>query len=190
MTEAFSYNVKVEGISELLSKLQAATAGKVITRSLEQGGVFLAGWIKDNRLTGPRPRYLGVISGFLRSSISSSKAESVSGGWQVRIGTNKEYAPIHEFGFDGMVSVMSHMRKSSHQYSFKEYFARPGSLVAEQRTRTKKVRGGDGFVIGHTRMMHMPARPFLRPALQEPDNQTHIINILTENINKALESKK
>lgn len=88
----------VTQMKNLFEKLDSTSKPRVLKRSLDQSGKFLAGWIKSNRLTGPRPTFLGVITGRLRSSISSTKPTKTKLGYQIKIGTNVEYAPKHEFG--------------------------------------------------------------------------------------------
>jgi phage gpG-like protein len=138
MPEAFSYSIEIKGLEELMNKLTASVREDVIKRSLYQGGLLLAGWSKKNRLSGPRPQFLGVVTGRLRSSITASPTEHIGSEYRVRIDTNVEYGPTHEFG----------------------------SLSR-----------------------NIPARPFLRPALEDEGNRSMVLNILTENINLALENK-
>ncbi len=133
-----SYKIEIKGIKELIDKLENSVKPTIIKSSLTQGGALLTAWIKKNRLSGPRPRILGVKSGRLRSSISFSPATQNGNEYSTKIGTNVIYAPIHEFG------------------------GRIGK------------RG------------KMPARPFLRPSLQDEGNRKQILNILTKNISEAL----
>lgn len=98
MAEAYSYNIEIEGLPELINKLEASVRDDVINRSLYQGGLLIAGWSKANRLSGPRPQYLGVVTGRLRSSISAAPVEHIGNEYLERIGTNVEYGAIHEFG--------------------------------------------------------------------------------------------
>jgi len=167
MSESFSYNIEIKNLPELIAKLKASTAEKVIKKSLEQGGIVLAGWSAENRLTGPRPEFLGVVSNRLRSSIqntkdSVSRAEEIRDGYQVRIGTNVKYARIHEFG--GTINVTKKMRGFLH---YKGIHLRK-----------------------NTTNINIPARPFLRPALEDAGNQREVLNILLENLNKAINESK
>lgn len=138
MGESFSYSIKIKGLQELMNKLTASVRDDIISHSLYQGGLLLAGWSKANRLSGPRPQFLGVITGRLRSSITASQTEHIGSEYRVKIGTNVIYGPIHEFG---------------------------------------------DFSRG------IRPRPFLRPALEDEGNRQEILNILTENINQALENE-
>lgn len=132
------YTIELGGLKELIARLERSTRADVIKKAMNLSGIMLAGWSKKNRLTGPRPKYLGVVTGRLRSSIASGKTIETKDGYETKIGTNVVYARAHEFGYE------------------------PRNL---------------------------PARPFLRPSLADPGNRKQILNILTENINKALGEK-
>jgi phage gpG-like protein len=84
---------------------------------------------------------LHVRTGRLRRSIHADPV-TVS-GTQVQgiVGTNVEYAAIHEYGFSGVVSVRESLRTS--------------------------VLGNSFTVRAHTRNVHLPERSFLRSALTE-----------------------
>lgn len=142
-----TYSVKIEGIKKLLRKLDNAARDDVIRYSLHQGGIILAGWSAKNRLS-EKPgstQYLHTRSGRLKSSLlnitANTPTEKVGNAYIQKIGTNVEYARIHEFG---------------------------------------------GYA-GRNRAVRIPARPYLRPALANRENQQEVLNILTQNINKALE---
>ncbi len=96
---SMSFEINLNGQLALIKKLEGATQESVITRSMDQGGILLAGWSKKNRLSGPRPNILGVVTGRLRSSISSSKTVKEGNQYLTKIGTNVSYARVHEFGF-------------------------------------------------------------------------------------------
>jgi len=127
-----------ETLKRFYAKLDAMHQRKAITDALTLGGMNIAAWSQKNRLTGPRPKYLGVVTGRLRSSISVFSALSAKDQYEVRVGTNVNYARIHEFG---------------------------GAR-------------GRGF---------MPARPFLRPAIEDRDNQQTLLNLLSKHISEAVE---
>ncbi len=140
------FQVDITGIQKLINKLQASVKDAVIKQSLDLGGALLAGWSKKNRLTGPRPQYLGVVTGRLRSSIAFTKTQHEGNTYFTKIGTNVVYGPQHEFGL----------------------------------TITKISSKGKSFQVKY------PKRAFLSPAIEDQNNQQKILNILTENINEAL----
>jgi phage gpG-like protein len=129
-------------LKKLLNKLDTDIRGQVIMDSLYLSAQYLTGWIQTNRLTGPRPQYLGVVTGRLRSSITASPTIKSGDTYTAKIGTNVVYARIHEYG-------------------------------------------------GQTGRKHattIPARPYMRPAIEDSDNQQGVVNDLVRNITKQLES--
>lgn len=85
----------------------------------------------------PRP---GHKSGHLKASIHSEPVEVSGGDISVAVGTNVEYAPPHEHGFDGEVYVRAH--------------------TAHNRNKTWPVKA-------HPMQMHVKAKHFMRDALKE-----------------------
>lgn len=81
-----------------------------------------------------------------------------------KIGTNVVYGRVHELGFKGPVRVGAHER------TIRQAFGRP---IAPTRIS----------VGAHTRNVDIPARPFLRPALE--DNLPKIRGILAKRIEEA-----
>lgn len=170
-----NYEIKVEGLKELIDKLGKATAQETIEEPFYQGVLNMQAWIQKNRLSGPRPTYLGVVTNRLRSSIMVSRSIKKD-SLEFRIGTNVKYAPIHEFGFAGYQHVSSHIRKSFEKVRL---FG-----------KSKKVRTGDIFVRAFDRGLIMPARPFLRPGIQNQDNVNFIVTKLNKAITGALNAGK
>lgn len=127
--------IKVQGLEELFKKLGKATAQETLETGLNQGAYLLQGWSQKNRLSGPRPQYLGVVTGRLRSSLSVSRSIK-RGEFKFFVGTNVKYAPTHEFG------DMSR---------------------------------------------NIPARPFLRPSIENKENVNKITEIINKRIREALE---
>ncbi len=146
-----------EDIMKLLKKLEAVSRRDVIEQSLYQGGLHIAGWIKNNRLTGPRPAFLGVVTGRLRSSIATSRPDTIGNTYFVRIGTNVEYARIHEFG----------------------------GTITPKKGKYLKFKTLDGFWHSVT-SVNIPARPFLRPGIQDEENKQWVLDNLKENIINAM----
>jgi len=104
-------------------------------------------------------------TGRLRGSISHDvkiQGDKVVG----RISTDVVYGRIHELGFKGQMKVRRHAR------NIRQAFGR------RIEPRTISVRA-------HTRQVDLPARPFLRPALE--DNMSDITRILSNRIEEAFE---
>jgi len=94
----------IEGLDKFFRKMSRVTKSKVLNKALDQGAIKMIYWIKKNRLTGPRPKYLGVASNRLRSSISKGRVFKRGKTLSVSIGTNVkgkngyDYPRAHEFG--------------------------------------------------------------------------------------------
>lgn len=94
--------------------------------------------VKDQKLSG---QVLKVKSGRLRRSINAKPVRETDTGVEALVGTNVEYARIHEFGFKGSVNVREYMRQSKDKF---------------------KVR-----VRAHARKLNLPERSFLRSSLAD-----------------------
>lgn len=170
------YNIEVKGIDELVAKLGRATAQEVIDEPMRLGALSLIRWIKQERFKGPRGSdILKTDRGNLSRSIALHKSIN-SNEFTYFIGTNIEYGRIHEFGFVGMVQVKDHIRRLRRTVSFKR---------GDKRLR-RTISGGYQHVKAHGRFMNMPARPFLRPAIENEDNVKSLVDRITTSINKAL----
>ena len=167
----------VTGVDKITKGLDAATKYTVLDRSLREIGQSLAGWSRYNRLTGPRPNVLGVVTGRLRSSITATAPVKRGNAWRILIGTNVAYGRIHELGFFGPVRVNSYVRKTGNIR---------GGTTPTGRASTRKIGTMLGNVKAHTRVVNMPARPFLRPALEDMGNQKMILEIISNNVANAL----
>lgn len=97
--------------------------------------VDVSGHVKDKKLSG---QVLKVQTGRLRRSINFRVGESET-GIEATVGTNVEYARVHEFGFKGTVNVKAHMRKGKQAYQ----------------------------VRAHTRQVNLPERSFLRSTMTD-----------------------
>lgn len=148
----------VVGANELAQKLDQGAAGFVLALQDGIGRAVLRvqARVKDKL----SDQVLHVRTGRLRRSITQvveTHGEKVEGV----VGTNVEYAPIHEYGFSGTETVAA---------SF----------------RTSKLGKGFG-VTAHTRQVHMPERSFIRSALNElqPDIRTMIERAVSDHIMKV-----
>lgn len=105
--------------------------------------------VKESKLSG---QVLKNRTGTLRRSINQ-RVDTTSTGVTGTVGTNKSYAAVHEYGFDGQVTVRAHMRQ------IKQAFG-----VALKTPKEIQVNS-------FSRHMRMPERSFLRSALREMDNE-------------------
>lgn len=115
---------------------------------------------------------LHVRTGTLRRSINRQVIKQVDGVEAV-VGTNVEYAAIHEYGFQGAVSVREHVRRITTASRIEATLdkirlarAMKFSELGPAVRRTRYV-SGVAVVRAHTREVNMPERSFLRSALRE-----------------------
>lgn len=151
MSDGFSVDIRAEQLLARLTgvdkKLDAEMLRIVTRLSIEvQAGT------KD-KLTG---QVLHVRTGTLRRSINR-KVEQSEGSTTATIGTNVVYAGVHEFGFEGIVDVRAHARKTAN---------------------------GTADVRAHTRQMRVKESSYLRSTLRE--FQPRIVRELREGAVKAL----
>ena len=134
-------------------------ARQSITRSLFE----LVAEVKSQKLSG---QVLRNRTGRLRRSIHASKVEDTGGEIAGTVGTNVEYAAVHEYGFSGTVTVKAHMRMITQAWG-------------KQLKNPHQVS-----VSSHGRQVNLPERSFLRSALKEMS--PGFIARLQTDINEAL----
>ena len=165
-------------VDKLMKKLDEKQRDAAIRQSLWNSIRFLQGWIMNNRLSGPRPAFLGVVTDRLRSSITVTKPEKIGNNYQATVGTNVIYARIHEYG--GIINMPAMTRAVAiHEY---------------KRRGIKFVKAGSKRMTGtltydtKAYTINMPARPFMRPAVEDEDNRQAVINDLEKEVNKILKA--
>ena len=102
--------------------------------------------VKSGKLSG---QVLHVRTGTLRRSINQEVRYAGSGLIEGIVGTNVEYAHVHEYGFHGTVSVKEHLRMQKVAW---------GKAMKNPREVTVKA---------HNMTMNTPGKRFLRDALAE-----------------------
>jgi len=125
------------------------------------------------KMTG---KVMGKLSGDVLRVRTGRLRRSIHPEWDFRqgysgttVGTNVEYAGIHEYGFSGSVQVKSFQREMT------KAFGKP--ISPTQVT-----------VRAHTRNINMPERSFLRSTLREMNSE--IVEGLQEAIAKELKEIK
>lgn len=113
--------------------------------------------VKEDKLTG---QVLHNRTGTLRRSINREVTEQADGVFAV-IGTNVEYAGVHEYGFNGSVQVAAHTRRQRERLTYAEQYHRSGKVMKG------KLTGLESMVQAHTRKVNLPERSFLRSTLKE-----------------------
>jgi len=86
--------------------------GVVVAKAMDDENEKTVAHISERYLSRRGANTLGVRTNRLRSSLRRTPAR-ISGdlGVSSSIGTNVEYAGVHEFGFKGTVTIKSHARK-------------------------------------------------------------------------------
>jgi len=138
---------EIKGDREVVADLRrfnAAARGE-IQKGIGRVALKLLTRVKAQKLTG---QALNVRTGRLRRSITQrieASADEISG----IVGTNVDYAAVHEYGFKGTVSVKQHL------LLVKEAFGRPLKYPVWSTVRA------------HSANVNMPERSFLRSALAD-----------------------
>lgn len=140
----------------LLARAQGAPERvlQALRTELDRQNELTIGYAQKNKLSGPRPEKLGVVTSRLRNSLRRNDATISGTTITGAIGSNVKYAAVHEYGFDGDVQVKSFVR----------HLARRDVFSIKRR---KLSAAGISVVRPFTRHMHMPARSFLHSSLNE-----------------------
>lgn len=146
-----------------------------IARALDLQNELTVGHIQAKKLSRRGPTTLGVITNRLRSSVRPATAEVTGDTIESSIGTNVKYAGVHEYGFDGKVSVAAHTRRrfgdrfsgGSKVVDTIAIFNTKTGSISRQKKGKVKYQTGVSSVRAFTRHMRMPARPFLSTSLTE-----------------------
>lgn len=161
---------EIKGDREVVADLRrfdAAARGE-IQKGIGRIALKLLTRVKAQKLTG---QALNVRTGRLRRSITQrieASADEISG----IVGTNVDYAAIHEYGFKGAVSVKQHLRL------VKEAFGRPLKSPVWSTVST------------HTKNASMPERSFLRSALADLKSSGAIAAEIDASIARAVEATR
>lgn len=147
--------IGVPAVTARLKKIPP-TAQQQLSRSVGRLCLQLERKVKHEKLTG---QVLHVRTDKLRGSIHTELSSSDTAVTGI-VGTNVEYAAVHEYGFTGQVSVRGYLRKiiETRRLSLR------GNNVLKHPIKTTT---GMATVRPFTRRMHLPERSFLRSALRE-----------------------
>jgi hypothetical protein len=157
-----SYDLRIELSPEALDLLRelperAAAALPAMARALDLQNELTVGYANKLKMSGPRPEILGRVTSNLARGLWRQEA-SIS-GTQVEgsIGDPVLYAGVHEYGFDGDVTVQAHSYIRRNRK--KDIFDRKGRLSSASI--------GYVQVRSFTRHMHMPERSYIRSSISE-----------------------
>jgi phage gpG-like protein len=153
----------LDGVAQLEARLTKTTQGFQDTHVLfRRWVIILYASVKQNFAAGGRPawpplkvrkgrplRDTGLLMGSVTGGADSIyKEEHSATRHALTIGTNKKYANVHQFGFDGTQQVPAHDRLQTKAF---------GRAIAPRRVQVR----------AHSRHMRIPPRPFL--LMQEAD---------------------
>lgn len=155
--------VEIIGLRETTQRLKALTPRirARLKNVLAALGYTLARRVQSNRLSG---QSLHVRTGTLRRSIKSRVEESGTKMTGI-VYTNVEYAPVHEFGFSGVVTVKEHLRR-----------------IADKSFNVRS----------HSRRMNIPKRAFMQPEfeLMLPEIKAEIANAARDEARQQWEATR
>ncbi len=147
----------------MLARLRALPGGVNfgLVRAITKLAADLQRKVQQDELSG---QLLSARSGALRSSIEVS-VDQRGTAITATVLSNSEYARVHEYGFAGTVNVRASLRRIT------EAFGRP-------------ISGKTINVGAHSRKMDLPARSFLRSALEDmaPAIRGEVENALRETV--------
>lgn len=137
----------VRGDDRVIARFQQITPCVLdeIRKTTEILAIDLAAYVQRNKLSG---QVLKNRTGRLRRSITYEVLSSATGSVGT-VGTNVEYAHIHEYGFQGTVDVREHLRMQKMAW---------GKPMKDPREVTVKA---------HTMKMNVPGKRFLRDSMAE-----------------------
>jgi phage gpG-like protein len=158
----FSVTIHQDMLQRNLATGYPARLRAALLRTATRLAIDMQGWVKSQKLSGS---VLHVRTGNLRQSINQEVAQSGTKTTAI-VGTNVEYAGAHEYGFDGLVTVKAHVRRSKALMSLAEYKVKTKTGFRIARSRSN-IRDGDIKVNGFMRHMRMPERSFLRSTLSQ-----------------------
>jgi len=150
-----------KSLDKLVRKLEAASRERVFFEALNSTALHMRHWILTERLSGPRPLYLGRVTSVLASSISIVPAHREGETIVAKIGTNVKYARIHEYG--GWIAPKN----------------KPFLAWKSRET---------GKWIYTTKPVYIPPRPFMKPAIKDTRNRGIVIDELKKAIHNALQT--
>ena len=96
------FEINQKDLQRLINKLDASVKDETLRDGLSRARAYITKWIVENRMRGPRPDILGVVTGRLSNSVMGSITSPISkqgNTYIAPIGTNVIYARVHEYGY-------------------------------------------------------------------------------------------
>ena len=145
---------KLTGDQTLLLKLRGMNIRirDALRRAVTEAAVALTRYVKEEKLSG---QVLHNRTGTLRRKINFSVHEDAT-SVTATVGVKLAYAAVHEYGFDGVVTVREHTRAIASR-----------NVRGSIRGKSRAIASGVAFVRSYERHMHLPERSYLRSSLRE-----------------------
>lgn len=165
---------------QTLHRLGQASQGlrASLLQTMDEQNQITVGHIKLTYLSFPR-NFIGPINGLrvrtnrLRGSMWAAKARIASGQLLSSIGTNVNYAGVHEYGFTGPVQVRAFTRKAKALNHYRVVQLQPeidmttGRITRRARKKRELVASGIVRVKAHTRHAHYAERAPIRRGIAD-----------------------
>lgn len=161
----------IDGLQQLPATLLPAVA-----QTLDRVNEETVGYIQRTKLSQRGATTLGVRTNRLRSSARPERATISGRSVLSSIGSNVEYAGVHEFGFDGDVQVAGYTRRRFAIGRSKEgartsvedvsFSFSDGKIHRKVKKRVRYVTG-EITVRPHKRHMRFPARRMFQTGIEE-----------------------
>jgi phage gpG-like protein len=162
---SITINSNAQEILGRVKSLRERNIGVAIKTALDATNEETVGYIQERYMTGPRPEKLGVITNRLRRSVRRSAAQIVGESVLSSIGSNVEYAAIHEFGGTiRRVTKPGKVRLRTDAGGNLQRNYRGGAIFAtakHKRAREVSYSGGKSYEIV------MPERSFIRRGIED-----------------------
>lgn len=144
-------------------KIMGPRVMEEVRQTTQKLGFSLAAYVAERKLTG---QVLRNRTGRLRRSIHADFVDTPTSSSSI-VGTNVEYAHIHEYGFRGRVTVKEHLRMLREQGKMVLLGKNKHGGIGTWSKRRGKLTGFNSVVRQHDMNMNMPERSFLRSALAD-----------------------
>jgi hypothetical protein len=123
-----------------------------------------------------------VVTGTLRRSFSLMPIKDIPGGFESGVGTALVYAPVVEFGFDGM--VRAHVRRTrSRDVSTSLGTASTTDKLGRTRTRERRQLQATGICFVKSFHRKQRAHPYIRPGIEA--SIPEITQLFKDSVNAA-----
>lgn len=165
---------------QTLQRLGQAPQGlrAVLLRTMDEQNQITVGHIQLAYLSFPRD-FIGPVNGLrvrtnrLRGSLWAAKARAAGVQLVSSIGTNVNYAGVHEYGFNGPVQVRAFTRKVKALNHYRvvqlqpEFDMQTGRITRRARKKRELVASGIVRVKAHTRHAHYAERAPIRRGIAD-----------------------